>query len=88
MGNDLVNPVISFFDSGCLSKEPNHTNIVLSPKVPHPESIDQFWPIDLCNFHYKVIARIITNRMKHIMENLVDESQSAFILSRLIIDTF
>lgn len=75
VGNDLTNAVIiSFFENGRMPKELNHTNIILIPKVPHPKSIYQFRSIGLCNFHYKVIARIITNRMKNIMGHVVDES--------------
>lgn len=86
VGNDLVDAVISFLENGRMLKELNHTNIVLIPKVHHPESIEQFQPIGLCTFHYKVIAKIITNRMKHIMGHLVDDSQSAFIPGRLKTD--
>lgn len=67
-------------------KELNHTNLVLIPKVTHPKFIDQFRPIGLCNFHYKAIARITTNRICPIVANIIDESQSAFILGRLITD--
>lgn len=55
----------------------NHA--VLIPKVTHWEFIDQFRLIGLRNFHYKVIARIITKCMKNILSKVVDDSQSAFI---------
>lgn len=64
----------------------NHTHLVLIPKVSHPESIDQFRPIGLCNFSYKVIARVVTNHMKSILGNIIDKTQSAFIPNRLITD--
>lgn len=68
-------------------QEVNDTYLVLIPKVLNLETIEQFLgPIDLCNFHNKVIARIITNRMKNILDNIVDESQSAFTSGRLITD--
>ena len=45
-------------------KELNATEIVLIPKVKGPENVTQFRPISLCNFVYKVISKIMVNRMQ------------------------
>lgn len=45
----------------------NHTNIVLIPKVPNPSSMVQFRPISLCNVLYKVIAKMLANRVRKII---------------------
>ncbi|XXG74779.1 hypothetical protein AAC387_Pa07g3408 [Persea americana] len=86
VGKDLVDAVISFFESGQMLKKMNHTHVVLIPKIPHLECIEQFRPIGLCNFSYKVIARAITNRMETILRTIIDDSQSAFVSNRLITD--
>lgn len=57
LGEDLFLTVRGFFNSGFLLKELNHTDIVLIPKVPNPESVSQLRPISLCNFTYKIISR-------------------------------
>lgn len=86
VGDDLSNAVLSPFQNGHMSEKLNHTYWNLIPKVPHPKTIEQFRPIGLCNFSYKVIVRIITNHMRAILHSIIDDSQSAFVPKRLIID--
>lgn len=33
----------------------NDTHIICIPKTPHPETLNQFRPISLCNYSYKVL---------------------------------
>lgn len=84
--HDLVQAISSFFHSGHLLKSVNETLICLIPKVASPTMITQLRPISLCNISYKVIAKILTNRLKHSLSVCISPSQSAFILGRQIID--
>lgn len=56
--------VKSFFNEGVGMGSLNETNIVLVPKVDKPEVVGQFRPISLCNYAYKVVSKVIVNRMK------------------------
>jgi len=75
-----------FFRSGKLLKEVNHTLITLIPKVANPESTAHFRPISLCNTVYKIVAKILVNRMKPILQRIIHPTQSAFIPHRTIHD--
>ena len=52
----------------------NSTNIVLIPKVKDANRITHFFPISPCNVIYKIIAKVLTNRLKHILPNCISES--------------
>ncbi|XP_042487207.1 uncharacterized protein LOC122067419 [Macadamia integrifolia] len=66
--------------------ELNKTLISLIPKVVHPELADQFRPISLCNVIFKVITKLIAERLQGALHQIIDPTQSAFIPNRLISD--
>ncbi|XVF47270.1 hypothetical protein PTKIN_Ptkin03bG0096000 [Pterospermum kingtungense] len=78
----VIEVVQSFFHSGRLLRELNMTDIVLIPKVKRPEDVSQFRPISCCNFAYKIISKVMVNRLKPFMGELITENQSAFMEKR------
>ncbi|KAM2008256.1 hypothetical protein ACFX16_003170 [Malus domestica] len=70
-------------DDGCPSVI-NFTNIALIPKVPNPKSVSQFRPISLCNYAYKVLYKILANRLKPMLEKIMSPCRNAFIQGRQI----
>ncbi|XP_060963609.1 uncharacterized protein LOC115716507 [Cannabis sativa] len=76
-----------FFLSEEMDPNLNKTFICLIPKVDFPLGVDQFRPISLCNFSYKVIAKILSNRLRPFMSDLISPLQSAFIPGRWIAES-
>lgn len=64
----------------------NNTFITLIPKVNNAENITQYRPISLCNVFYKIISKILANRIKNVIDDLISANQGAFIRNRNITD--
>lgn len=59
----------------------NDTTLVLIPKKDVIEQFKDLRPIALCNVVYKIMAKVLANRLQKILPILISEEQSAFILS-------
>ncbi|KAF7112657.1 hypothetical protein RHSIM_RhsimUnG0205200 [Rhododendron simsii] len=56
--DSVCSMVKDFFEGSANIEKLNKTNVVLIPKIPHPETVSQFRPISLCNFGYKIISKV------------------------------
>lgn len=72
------------FYNGHMLKEINRMLITLIPKSENPKSTNHFRPISLCNIYYKIIAKFLANRVKHMLKNVISSLQGAFAQGRLI----
>ena len=78
--------VKAFFFNGHMLKEINRTFNTLIPKSDNPESSNHYRSISLCNSYYKIIAKILANRVKPLLNKIISPLQEAFAPGRLIND--
>ena len=83
---DVTHLVLSWLNSGTLPHPVNHTFITLIPKKKNPSCVSDYRPISLCNVLYKIFSKVLANRLKKFLNNIIIEHQSAFAKGRLIAD--
>eukprot|EP00253_Pinus_taeda_P031529 PITA_31529 len=66
----------------------NSAFLALIPKEKGANSFTRFRPISLCNIGYKLITKVIANRLKTILPNIIPENHGGFIQGRQIVDNF
>jgi hypothetical protein len=83
---EVVKAVKDFFRFGWFDPDINFTHIALVPKIANPSRISDFRPISLCCEIYKILFKVMANRLKIIFPMLISHNQSTFIPGRLIAD--
>jgi hypothetical protein len=86
MKDDVIKAVKKFFMNGVIPEGLNDTVIVLIPKGNIPERLEDYRPISLCNVVYMIISKCLVNRLRPFLDDLISETQSAFVPGRLITD--
>ncbi|KAG7532469.1 Zinc finger PMZ-type [Arabidopsis thaliana x Arabidopsis arenosa] len=86
IGQDLITVVLKFFQDSFIPTALNSTSLVLIPKRPGSEELKDFRPISCLNTVYKIISRLLTNRLKPILPDLILPNQTAFVKDRLLLE--
>ena len=86
IGDDVVEAVLSCLNTGTIMPGLNHTFISLIPKVKNPEYVTEFRPIALCNILYKLVSKVLANRLKKVLPHIISDFQSAFQSNKAISD--
>ena len=86
VGEDITSTFLYYLNNHSIPFGLNLMSIVLIPKTKQPKRITDLKPITLFNVLYKIMAKAIANRLKHVLPSIISESKNAIILGRLIID--
>lgn len=82
VGDDIWHLVKEAFINGSSDARLSETLLVLIPKVTHPRCLKEFRPISLCNVTYKIITKVLVNRLRPFLDDLISPLQSSFIPRR------
>ena len=86
VGQEITKAVLDFFSTGKLLKQINSTILTVIPKVHSPTSVADFRPISCCNVLYKIIAKLIVQKLSVILDKIISPCQAAFVPGRSIGD--
>ena len=82
---DFLRFLDEFQANGIFPKGGNASFIALIPKVFDPQSLNEYRPISLIGCVYKIVSKLLANRLKRIMPFIIDERQTAFIAGRQLL---
>lgn len=86
IGDRVKQEVMSVLNGGNIPDGWNDTTVVLIPKVTDPQRLKDLRPISLYNVLYKIISKVLANRLKVFLNDIISPNQSAFVPGRLITD--
>ncbi|GKU90664.1 hypothetical protein SLEP1_g4631 [Rubroshorea leprosula] len=83
---DVLKFLMDFHKNGRLVRGSNASFIVLIPKKENPQGIEEYRPISLIGCIYKILAKLLANRLSKVLNGIIGENQSAFIEGRQLVD--
>lgn len=82
LGNFVEKFCENIFTTCTMDEKVNTTYRCLIPKCNNATNLRNFRPIGLCITQYKIITKIITDRMKHHLNNIISPTQLRFLTNR------
>eukprot|EP00253_Pinus_taeda_P017553 PITA_17553 len=83
---DLLKMIRGFMRKAKIGGGINSTYLALIHKETNPDTFARFRPISLCNASYKIIAKLLANRLKPLFKKLISSTQGGFVEGRYIMD--
>ncbi|XP_071699108.1 uncharacterized protein [Rutidosis leptorrhynchoides] len=83
---DLMNALHWFWDKCEISKGCNASFITLVPKNNDPLGLNEYRPISLIGCYYKILAKILSIRIRKVLPAVIGYEQSAYLKGRFILD--
>eukprot|EP00253_Pinus_taeda_P004728 PITA_04728 len=86
VSEDILNVVEDSKMNRTILKVLNTSFVSLIPKQDNAQTPDRFRPIALCNVVYKIISKVVANRLKPLLLSLVSVEQSGYVEGRQILN--
>ncbi|CAL0299683.1 unnamed protein product [Lupinus luteus] len=84
LGHRWSGSVLDFFKSGWILPNLNSNNIVLIPKFLGANKIEDFRAIALANFQFKIITKVLADKLSVVAAKIVSPQQRGFLKERHI----
>ena len=84
--DDLLRIFNAFYHHELDVSKFNLATICLIPKKDDTITVRNYRPISLINCSYKIITKLLANRLALVMDSIIDPSQTAYIKGRFILD--
>jgi len=86
IGKDVCKAVQQFFKQNWVLSEMNNNVVSLIPKIQGAESIKDYRPIVVANFKFKIISKILADRLAIVAARIISPNQCGFVQGRQIQD--
>ncbi|GKV04348.1 hypothetical protein SLEP1_g16510 [Rubroshorea leprosula] len=84
--DDILKFLVDFHNNSKLVRGSNSSFLVLIPKKENLQGLEKYRPISLIGCMYKILTKILANRLSKVLNGLIGEQQSAFIGGRQLFD--
>ena len=84
VGEDVKRGIRSFFTGDDIPVEFSKAVLTLLPKIEQPSAAGDYRPISCCPVLYKMVTKIMSNRLGEVLPWLISSNQSAFVKGRNI----
>lgn len=74
VGEDISKFIQTLFLTDRILEDLTQIKLVLIPKVPNPQTVSQLRPISLCNTLYKLLTKLLVNRLKSFLPAMIHPS--------------
>lgn len=86
LGDDIYPAGLGWFEHGTFPSGLNSTVITFIPMCMDTTTMKDLRPIALLNMVYKIVTKVLANRLKVVLPNIIYETQLDFIKGRSITD--
>ncbi|KAF7809507.1 putative beta-D-xylosidase 6 [Senna tora] len=88
ISTSLSREIRSIFETGVIPQDWSDTLITLIPKIENASKPSHFRPIGLCTTQYKILSKLIANRIKPLLPAIISPVQGAFMKGKHTSDLF